>query len=427
MKALWEILSAFVALSLLLAACGSPQPSASVAKSTLQRVQEPAVPVGDLSALVQGDNAFALDLYRSLRSEDGNLAFSPYSLSIALAMPYAGARGQTEIQMAQALHYTLPQDRLHPAFNKLDQDLAKEAKPVSDKEQPLQLTIANGVWAEQTFSFLQSYLDLIARNYGAGIQLADFIQQSEAVRQQINGWVSNQTNDKIQDLIPSGALDPATKMVLVNALYFKADWLEPFDPTNTKDAPFHLLNGTQVTSKQMSDQLSGLPYASGDGYQAVELAYQGSTAAMDILVPDSGKFQDFESSLDAQKLDGILKSMQPANLEVGLPKFTFRTRFDLGDQLAGLGMPDALNPDRADFSGMTGKPDLYIAKVLHQAFVAVDEKGTEAAAASAVIMAPTMAMEPPQKLMIDRPFIFVIRDLQTGQILFMGRVLDPTR
>ncbi len=421
-----ELLSALATLSVLLTACGS-RPSSSVARSSLKRIADPAVPAGDVSALVQGNNAFALDLYHSLRSGDGNLAFSPYSLSIALAMPYAGARGETEAQMAQALHYTLPQDRLHPAFNRLDQDLMNEAQPASDSEQPLQLKIANGVWAEQTFTFLQDYLDLIARNYGAGIQLADFVNHSDAVRQQINSWVSDHTDDKIKNLIPAGALDPMTKMVLVNALYFKADWQEPFDPKDTSDAPFHLLDGTQVQSHQMSNQLFGLPYASGDGYQAVELAYQGETAAMDILVPDAGHFHDFEASLGAQKLDGILTSMQPTTLKLALPKFTFRSALDLGDKLAGLGMTDALNADRADFSGMTGKPDLYVMKVLHQAFVAVDEKGTEAAAATSVIMGPTSALLPPEELIVDRPFIFVIRDLQSGQILFLGRVLDPTK
>ena len=182
---------------------------------------------------------------------------------------------------------------------------------------------------------------------------------------------------------------------------------------------------------QMSDHFGGIPYTSGDGYQAAELAYQGNTAAMDLIVPDSGTFQNFESSLDAQELDEILNSMQPMTVDLAMPRFTFKSAFDLGDRLASLGMPDAFNPDLADFSGMTGKRDLYIARVLHQAFVAVDEKGTEAAAATAVIMAPTSAMLPDKQLTIDRPFIFVIRSLgpgaDSGQILFIGRVLDPTK
>ncbi|MGE5073931.1 MAG: serpin family protein [Anaerolineae bacterium] len=425
MKNLLEFLSALAVLSLLLSACGS-RPSADVARSTLDRVRDPAVPQADVAALVKGNNGFALQLYRSLHSEDGNLAFSPYSISVALAMPYAGARGDTAAQMARTLHYTLPQDKLHPAFNRLDQDLAKQAEPSSKDEHPLQLKIANAVWAEKTFTFLQDYLDLIARNYGAGVQLSDFVNNHEAVRQQINKWVSQQTNDKIKDLIPQGALDAMTRMVLVNAIYFKADWLQPFDPNDTSDAPFHLLDGSQVQTKMMSNQLSA-PYAAGEGYQAVELAYSGETAAMDIIVPDDGRFADFEAGLDAEKLDSVLGSLQPGTLELSMPKFTFRSSLELGDRLAAMGMADAFNADAADFSGMTGKRDLYISKVLHQAFIAVDEKGTEAAAATAVIMRTTSALVGPQKLVIDRPFIFVIRDLESGQILFMGRVLDPTK
>jgi serpin B len=426
MKALLEALSVVGAFSILLTAC-AVAPSAGVAHSSLKRVEDPTVSSSDEAAVVQGNNAFAVDLYGTLRAGDANLAFSPYSLSVALAMPYAGARGNTEAQMAQVLHYTVPQDRLHPAFNRLDLDLTKESQPGSASEQPLQLKIANAVWTEKTFSFLQNYLDLIAQNYGAGIELADFLNQSDAERQHINDWVSNQTNDKIKDLIPAGALDSSTKMVLVNALYFKADWRNPFDPKDTQDAPFNRLDGTQVTTKQMSGQRFGIPYASGDGYQAVELPYENNSAAMDFIVPDSGKFQDFQASLDSQKLQSILASMQPATLEIALPKFTFRSSFDLGAKLRDLGMTDALDPNRADFSGMTGQRDLYITKVLHQAYVAVDEKGTEAAAASAVIMGPTSAMLPPEKLIIDRPFLFLIRDLQSGQILFFGRVLDPTK
>ena len=428
MKTLLKLASALAALSSLLAACVAP-PSALPSQeepvsSTLNRIQNPAVPQDDLTALVQGDNAFALDLYGSLRSEDGNLAFSPYSISLALGMTYAGARGTTEAQMADVLHYTLPQDRLHPAFNRLDQDLAQEAAPAGD-QQPLQLKIANAVWAERTFSFLPAYLDLIARQYGAGIEQADFVNNAEAARRDINHWVSQQTNNKIKDLVPEGALDPLTRMVLVNAIYFKADWLNPFDPNDTGDQPFHLLDGTQVQSRQMSGPLSA-PYMAGDGFQAVELPYAGETAAMDIIVPDEGRFEQFEAGLDAQQFQGIIDALQPTGLQVGLPKFSYRSSFSLGDRLAALGMPAAFNASQADFSGMTGRRDLYISEVLHQAFVAVDEQGTEAAAATAVGMRATSAMQEPHKLIIDRPFIFVIRDLHSGQILFIGRVLDPT-
>jgi serine protease inhibitor len=419
-------LSTIVAiLSILLSACGPA--AASVAESNLKRNTSPDAPSDDIHALTADNNTFALDLYQVLRARDGNLVYSPYSISLALAMTYAGARGETESQMAQTMHF-LPQDKLHSALNALDLELAKRGETQSKDVTPLQLNIANAVWAEQTFPFLKDYLDLIAQNYGAGIQLADFINQSESVRKEINGWVSKKTNDKIQDLIPAGVLNPSTRMVLVNAIYFKADWIYQFEPKDTHDAPFHLLDGSDVQVKMMSQSLSGVSYVQGNGYQAIELPYQGQSAAMDIILPDEGKFSEFESTFDAKKLDQILAGMQPTNgIELGLPKFNFTAEFDLKDRLTSMGMTDAFDPDRADFSGMTGKKELYINTVLHKAFVAVDEKGTEAAAATAVIMEPASAMLPGVTMTIDRPFIFVIRDLPSGQILFIGRVLNPLK
>ncbi|RJP54557.1 MAG: serpin family protein, partial [Anaerolineaceae bacterium] len=292
------------ALAILLSACGSPSPAVNVAQSNLQRETNPSVDTARMDSLVRGNNVFALDLYRSLRSSDGNLILSPYSISLALAMTYAGARGETESQMADVLHFR-GQD-IHAAFNALDLELAKRGENASKDQTPLQLNIANAVWAEQTYPFVQEFLDTVAVNYGAGINLADFINQYEAVRKEINGWVEDQTKDKIKDLLPQGVLNERTRMVLVNAIYFKADWLTKFDPNNTYDAPFHLLDGSETQVKMMSDGLTGIPYVSGDGYQAVELPYAGQTAAMTIIVPDEGNFAAFESNFDAAKLDEIL-------------------------------------------------------------------------------------------------------------------------
>lgn len=419
-------LSAALALFLLSAACG-PAPAVNVAQSTRPRLIAPGAPPNDLRSLVEGNNAFALALYQSLRSDDGNLIFSPFSISLALAMTYAGARGETEAQMAEALRFTMPQDRLHPAFNLLDLDLAKRGEAISKDEEPLQLNIANAVWAQQGHPFLQEYLDLMAMNYGAGIRLADFANQAEAVRREINDWVSERTEGKIEDLLPEGVLDALTRMVLVNAIYFKADWETQFDPDNTAEAPFYLLDGSQVQVEMMSNGFYGMPYSRGDGYQAVELAYQGGTAAMDIIVPDEGRFSEFEAALDADALSTILNEMQPVSVDLSLPKFRFTSEFSLPEQLAALGMTDAFDPNRADFSGMDGARDLYISDVIHKAFVAVDEEGTEAAAATAVIIRETSAPLYDVTLTVDRPFIFVIRDLPSGQILFIGRVLNPAQ
>jgi len=438
MKNLKSLFMAITALAILLSACApapgpttepgpAPAPVADVAQSSLKRETNPSVPKSDVQSLVDGNNAFALNLYRSLSTQNGNLIYSPFSISLALAMTYAGARGETESQMTDSLHFTLGQNSTHSAFNALDLKLAQNAESMKNNQVAMQLNIANAVWAEQTYPFEQDFLDTIALNYGAGIQLADFINQYEPTRKEINSWVEDQTQDKIKDLLAEGTLNPDTRMVLVNAIYFKADWWTTFDPNNTHDAPFHLLEGSEAQVKMMSNSLDNIPYTSGDGYQAVELPYAGGTAAMDILVPDEGKFQEFESSLNADKLSEILKAMQPAAVELGLPKFKFSNEFSLPGQLAALGMTDAFDLNLADFSGMTGNRDLYISDVVHKAFVAVDEKGTEAAAATAVIMQMKMAPTSKIVLTIDRPFIFVIRDMVSGQILFMGRVLNPAQ
>lgn len=411
---------AFLALSLLLSACG---PSASIAKSDLQRVTAPETPPGDIQALVENNNKFAFDLYGSLQTQDGNLIYSPYSISLALAMTYAGTRGETESQMAQTLRF-LQQDRLHPTFNALDLQLTERSKTQSNEETPLQLNIANAVWAEQTYPFLPSFLDTMALNYGAGVRLADFVNRYEEARLEINNWVRDRTEDRIKDLIPEGVLDTNTRMALVNAIYFKGDWLAPFNPESTQDAPFHLLEGSEVTVSMMN-QDTLIPYATGDGWQAVELAYQGQTAAMDIIVPDEGRFGEIETSLDHETVSTILSSLQPTSVTLALPKFKYESEFGLADQLKTLGMTDAFDPDRADFSGMSERNDLHISEVVHKAFVAVDEKGTEAAAATAVIVGVTSAPVFDVILTIDRPFMFLIRDIPTGQILFIGRVLNP--
>ncbi len=423
---LFKTLSFTIAIGLLLTACG-PNPQASLAQSNVQRLAKPTAPAKEIAELAKDNNAFALDLYQSLRSTDGNLIYSPYSISLALAMTFGGARNETESQMASALHFNLPQAQLHPAFNALDLALAQGGKAQS-QDQPLQLNIANAVWAEQTYPFLQNYLDLIALNYGAGIHLADFVNQYEPTRAQINGWVSDQTKNKINNLLSPGTLNPNTRMVLVNAIYFKADWGKPFDPNNTADASFHLLDGTHSQVKMMYDHFFNLSYAKGDGYQAVELPYKGGTAVMDVIVPDEGNFSQFESTLNAQKLNEIVGALQPSNtVQLGLPKFTFTQEFNLSDPLKTLGMSDAFDSSVADFSGMTGNHDLFISDVIHKAFVAVDEKGTEAAAATAVMMQATSALLPTISLTIDHPFIFVIRDTTSGQILFAGRVLNPAQ
>lgn len=409
-------------LSILLAACRGGI-SAGMAESSRAREKNPAVGKADIDSLVDGNNAFGLDLYQSLRSEDGNLILSPFSISLALAMTYSGAKGETEAQMADVLNFPA-QSQTHPAFNALDLML-EETDIILDKDQePMQLDIANAVFAEQTFAFLPDFLDTLSVNYGAGVRLMDFANNPDPSRKEINQWVSDETKDKINDLLPENAVTTSTKMVLVNAIYFKADWLSPFDANDTYDGTFTLLDGSEVTVPMMGQRM-GIPYYVSNGYAAAELPYTGESAVMTVLVPDAGRFEEVESQLNGAMFKEMLANLAPADVTLRMPKFEYESSFMLSDTLASMGMPLAFDENRADFSSMTDQQALYIGNVIHKAFVAVDEEGTEAAAATAVIMEGASAVMPENELYIDRPFIYFIRDVESGQILFIGRVLNP--
>lgn len=428
MKLLLSVGVAFLLVTPLLTACGDPTPpaaiAAKIAKSELERLDAPDVPVADRDRLASGNTAFALDLYRVLAREDGNFFYSPYSISLALAMTYAGARGETEAEMARTLHYTMPQDRLHPAFNSLDQTLASRVQATGLSEGGgFRLHIVNALWSQQGYSLLPAYLDTIAQNYGAGLKLLDFVADAERARATINSWASDQTEQRIQDLIPPGVLDELTRLVLTNAIYFNAGWAHPFEPEQTANTAFHLLDGGQITVPMMT-QTGTLGLAEGEGFQAVELPYKGWQLSMIVIVPAAGSFQSFEDSLDVSRLTQILDRMQSESVALSLPRFEFSSRFSLVEALRTLGMPTAFSMG-ADFSGMDGTEDLFIGEVLHQAFVSVDEAGTEAAAATAVEMQLKGMPTEPVEVRIDRPFVFAIRDIETGTLLFLGRCTNP--
>lgn len=403
--------------------CSQPPAYAEEAKSDLDRESSPSVSDSDLEKLVEGNSEFALSLYQALREQGENLFYSPYSISLALAMTYAGARGETEAQMAQAMEFLLSQDQLHPAFNALDQELAKLGENVSEEEgDPFRLNIANSIWGQQDFEFLSEFLDILALNYGAGLRLVDFVKATEEARQAINQWVEDQTEEKIKDLIPQGVLDDMTRLVLANAIYFNAAWMNPFDETNTQDGSFYLQDGSDVTTAFMAQE-ENFRYAKGDGYQAVELPYVGGNTSMVIFLPDDDQLVSFEKELDSKKVEQILADLEMQNVRLKMPKFEYESSFGLKQILSSMGMRNAF--EAADFSGINGKKDLFISEVLHKAYVAVDEEGTEAAAATAVIISLTAMPEAPVEMTVDHPFIFMIRDNLSGTILFMGRVMNP--
>lgn len=419
-----QIILGLLAAALFISSCAGPAAQASEVKSKLDRDISPDVSGDELGDLAQDNREFAFELYQALADEDGNLFFSPYSISLALAMTYAGAMGDTEREMAETLHFTLDQERLHEALNALDILLESRGEGVDDEEGGFRLNIANAIWGQEGYEFLSEFLDVLAQNYGAGLRLLDYVGDPEGSRQIINEWVSDQTEGKIKDLIPPGVIDAMTRLVLANAIYFKADWMHKFEEGDTADGAFNLLDGSQVQVPMMT-QDETFRYAQGSGFQAIELPYAGNEMAMVIILPESGEFASFEASLSAEVLGQVIADLEMTSLTLTMPKFEFESEFGLSKTLIEMGMPSAFGAD-ADFSGMDGTRNLYIQDVIHKAFVAVDETGTEAAAATAVIIAEMGIMVPEVEMKIDSPFIFAIQDNETGSILFLGRVIDPS-
>ena len=390
----------------------------------------PGIAAADLQPLVHGNTEFAFDMYRALRAEsDGNLFFSPYSISLALAMTWAGARGETETQMEETLRLGLPSQNLHPAFNALDQELANRGLnlPADEEGTGFQLSIVNSIWGQRDFAFDESFLDLLAQQYGAGMRLVDFIAAPDRSRQLINDWVEQQTQDRIQDLLPEGSVNVLTRLVLTNAIFFKASWLEAFDPAQTVSGTFFLADGSSRTASMMNQAVRTV-YATGKDYQAVELPYVGHKVSMVIILPAADRFEAVEEALDASTLNAIVGNLRDTWVTLTMPRFEFDADFGLSDVLKEMGMPIAFEPPSgdsgADFSGMDGSRVLFIHNVLHKAFVAVDEEGTEAAAATGVVIGVKSA-PPSATMVVDRPFVFLIRDRATETVLFLGRVSDP--
>jgi serpin B len=421
-----KLIISLVLAIMLVGLWGCTQPaSGQVVQSDLPRDNSPVVDNSDLQTLSEDNNAFAFNLYQTIKQADGNLLYSPYSISVALAMTYAGARTETETSMAEALDFTLAQEKLHPAFNSLDLQLKERGEGAQGKDdEGFRLNVVNAIWGQKDFEFLSSYLDVLAQNYGAGLRLVDFINETEKSRVTINDWVSEQTEDKIEDLIPQGLIDDMTRLVLTNAIYFNAAWLNQFNENATYDGIFHTLGGEDVTVLMMR-QTDSFRYMETDDYQAIELPYDGQELAMMIFVPKVGQFEAFENELAAEMVTGAIADLQRQEVALTMPKFEYDSSIGLKQALSAMGMDIAFT-DNADFSGIDGKRDLFIQDVLHKAFISVDESGTEAAAATAVIVAPTSIPMQPVEMTIDRPFVYIIRDIPTDTTLFVGRVMNPS-
>jgi serpin B len=377
--------------------------------------------------LVQGNNQFALDLYARLKEQDGNLFFSPYSISTALAMTYGGARNQTAEAMAKTLHFTLDSAELHPAFAALRREINGDPK---NEKRGYRLSTANALWAQKDYPFLPQYLQLTRDNYGSGVHEVDFAGATEAARQKINGWVEKETNDKIKDLLKPDVLTAETRLVLTNAIYFKGNWNVQFKKDRTRDEIFHLASDKTVKAPMMH-QTDSFGYGENEVYQALEMPYAGKELSMVVLLPRKlNGMPALEKALAGENFAAKLSRTPRQEVIVTLPKFKTTAEFSLKKTLGEMGMGVAFTSG-ADFTGMNGgKEQLTISAVIHKAFVDVNEEGTEAAAATAVGIEPAsieINPKPTPVFRADHPFVFLIRDTRNNSILFMGRLMDPTR
>ena len=423
-----------VLAALLFTACGqqialddAPEGIEAVRSSTT-RDTKPALTGEERARFGQGSREFAFALYHQLTSGDANVFVSPYSIQSALGMLYAGAEGETEREMASALRWQLSEPTLHAAFDATDLELSgrKSQQPEGRNGEPgtgdLELRVANGAIGRKGLKLSGHFLDVLARYYGAGMFTADFEADPEPGRLAINAWVEKKTADRIHDLLPEGSLDPQTDLVLVNAIYFKASWLEPFQPGSTQSQVFHDPAG-DVTVPLMFTTAD--LYARGDGYQASELPYVADAVRMLFVLPDAGRFTEIEAALDRNLFDEIRRGFEHYLVLLKVPKFSFESEHPLKPALQALGMKQAFERGAANFSGIaSSERPLHVDDVYHKTFVALDEQGTEAAASTAAVLR-AISLPPRVELTLDRPFLFVIYDEPTGQILFVGRLKHP--
>jgi serpin B len=380
-----------------------------------------AAPAGDREGVAKTINALAFDLYPKLVHRNENLFFSPYSISAALAMTYAGARGDTQRQMAKVLHFARQGQGIHSLFGSFTRELT------SSKLNGGQLKITNALWGQTGYPFLDAFVKLVGDNYGGALRLIDFKASPDKARRKINKWVENQTQEKIKDLIKPGLIDGSTRLVLTNAIYFKGMWSKKFDKGKTKETAFSLLDGAEIKVPMMR-QTDKFGYMKGNGFQVLELPYGGDALSMVVLLPDKPRgIEEFERSVTREKLTAWLERLRRQKVAVYIPRFKISTpTYRLDSALKSLGMTDAFSLLRADFSGMTSKKDLYVSAVLHKGYVDVNEEGTEAAASTAVMMRlksgrPSSIPE----FRADHPFMFLIRHKSSNCILFLGRFCKP--
>lgn len=431
-----------IALAILLGACTAEQATngqqgqdangvqgAELMQANVEREASAGVDSENVQELVAGNNRLAFDLYHALAGEsENNVIYSPFSISAAFSMVYGGARGETEAQMAEVLH-TLPQEAQHPAFNALDQHLASLSEAQGGAQAQLgdaegnsfQLNVSNAVWVQEGYPVRNEFLDLVARQYGAGLWSANFEEAPDAAAAALNAWVNEATEGRIEQLSPPLMLSSNTRMVLANAIYFQGSWLYRFQEGATEDGPFTLLDGSTVTVPMMQGR-PRLPYFEGENFAAASMPYWGNAAEMLIILPDEGQWQNVEESLQADLIDNIRQNAELYDVTLQMPRFEFDTTIMLKDLLQQMGMTNPFSQG-ANFEGMVEGGGLFIADAVHKGTITVDEEGTEAAAVTGVAMEESAY--PTAELTLDRPFVFAIVERETGVILFVGRVMNP--
>ncbi len=373
--------------------------------------------------VVEANNQFAFEYYSHLKNrETGNIFFSPFSISSALVMTYEGAREQTAKEMQSVLHFPADDNLRRTEYLKIFNELNK-------KDKKYELNIANALWAQEDYQFLSDYIDTVEKYYGGKTNNLDFVKDPEGSRVTINDWVEKQTKDKIKDLIPQGVINDMTRLVLTNAIYFKGEWVKQFDKENTTDEDFRINenDSVKVPMMQRTDEEAEFNYAENKDLQILEMPYSGEDLSMLILLPKNDDLAKVENSLSTENLAQWKKDLKKQRVEVFVPKFKFETKYLMTEDLKAMGMPTAFGLG-ADFSGMDGKKDLFISAVIHQAFVEVNEEGTEAAAATGVVMMLGALPGEETKIPVfraDHPFIFLIQEKNSGNILFVGRVVNP--
>ncbi len=417
-------LTLLVIISLFLSACESSGVSSLSSGQEASILDDSQASSEKTNEVVSGSNQFAFDFYKKAKDDpinkNKNIFFSPYSMSVALAMTYEGAEGKTAKEMQETFHFPEDNETRQSGFAGIHNSLNKK-----DKEYQLHTT--NALWAENTYEFKKEYFDLISKYYGGEVTSLDFLNKKEESRLTINKWVEDWTNDKIKDLIPSNSITPLTRLVLTNAIYFKGDWAKQFDKKDTRKESFKISENNEIKTDMMkiTGEEAEFYYMEDDEVQVLKMFYEGNDLSMLVILPKEDSLVSIENIINNEKLLNWKSKLVHLRANVYLPKFTFESKYFMNEMLKEMGMPTAFS-ESADFSGMDGTLRLYISDIIHQAFVEVNEEGTEAVAATAVI-ATEKSISPNFKVFkADHPFIFLIQEEETGNILFMGRVIDPT-